>query len=92
MLVYGYDGSFKRGWGGKGKPLADISNDPTPPYDWKSGPPPDQEEFAPTLHRVHIAPDGLVYVCERGDDPRWSKRPFTEAGISNLVANFKGAV
>jgi hypothetical protein len=58
VLVYGYDGSFKRGWGGKGKALADISNDPTPPYDWKSGPPPDQQEFAPALHCVHIAPDG----------------------------------
>lgn len=68
VLVYGYDGSFKRGWGGKGKALADISNDPTPPYDWKSGPPPDQQEFAPALHCVHIAPDGLVYVCERGAD------------------------
>jgi hypothetical protein len=68
VLVYGYDGSFKRGWGGKGKALADISNDPTPAYDWKAGSPPDQQEFAPALHCVHIAPDGLVYVCERGDD------------------------
>jgi hypothetical protein len=68
VLVYDYDGKFKRGWGGHGKPLEQISNDPTPPYDWKSGPPPDQEEFAPALHCVHFSVDGLVYVCERGSD------------------------
>ena len=68
VLVYGYDGSFKRGWGGHGKPLEKISNDPTPPYDWKAGAPPDQEEFAPALHCIHLTTDGLVYVCERGSD------------------------
>jgi len=69
VLVYDMDtGAFKRGWGGHGIPLSEISNDPTPPYDWKLGPPPDQKEFAPALHCVHIAPDGLVYVCERGSD------------------------
>ena len=77
VLVYGYDGSFKRGWGGKGKALADISNDPTPPYDWHAGPPPDQEEFAPLLHCIHIAPDGLVYVCERGSN---RVQAFTKQG------------
>jgi len=69
VLVYDMDNySFKRGWGGHGKSLASISNDPTPPYDWKSGPPPDQEEFAPALHCVHFAVDNLVYICERGSD------------------------
>jgi hypothetical protein len=69
VLVYDMDsGSFKRGWGGHGKPLEQISNEPTPPYDWKSGPPPDQEEFAPALHCVHFSVDNLVYVCERGSD------------------------
>ena len=29
---------------------------------------PDLKEFAPALHCVHIAVDGLVYVCERGSD------------------------
>ena len=66
VLVYGYDGSFKRGWGGKGMPLSEITNTPTPPYDWKGGPPPDMREFAPALHCIHITQDGLVYVCERG--------------------------
>ena len=66
VLVYGYDGSFKRGWGGHGVPLSAISNDPTPPYEWKGGPPPPLDEFAPALHCVHITQDGLVYVCERG--------------------------
>ena len=41
VLVYDMDtGAFKRGWGGKGTPLNEIDNDPTPPYD-PSGPPPD---------------------------------------------------
>lgn len=66
VLVYGYDGSFKRGWGGHGVPLSEISNAPTPPYDWTGGPPPELQEFAPALHCVHITQDGLVYVCERG--------------------------
>src|ERR1041384_5460825 len=66
VLVYGYDGSFKRGWGGHGMPLSEITNTPTPPYQWTGGPPPELKEFAPALHCVHIAQDGLVYVCERG--------------------------
>lgn len=68
VLVYGYDGVFKRGWGGHGIPLSEIDNNPTPPYDWKSGPPPDQKQFAPALHCAHISVDGLVYICERGSD------------------------
>jgi hypothetical protein len=69
VLVYDMDkGTFKRGWGGHGKPLAEISNDPTPPYDWRTGPPPDLQEFAPALHCIHISVDGLVYVCERGSN------------------------
>jgi hypothetical protein len=68
ILVYDMDtGAFKRGWGGHGIPLSEIDNDPTPPYDiW--GPPPDQKQFAPALHCVHVSKDGLVYVCERGSD------------------------
>lgn len=69
VLVYDMDtGAFKRGWGGHGIPLSEIDNGPTPPYDWKSGPPPDQKEFAPALHCVHLSTDGFVYVCERGSD------------------------
>jgi hypothetical protein len=37
------------------------------PYDL-SGPPPDEKNFVPTLHCVHISVDGLVYVCERNAD------------------------
>ena len=69
VLVYDMDtGAFKRGWGGHGIPLSEIDNAPTPPYDWRSGPPPDQKQFAPALHCVHISTDGLVYICERGSD------------------------
>jgi hypothetical protein len=68
VLVYDYDGKFKRGWGGHGIALSEIDNDPTPPYDWKAGGPPDQKQFAPALHCVHFSTDGLVYVCERGSD------------------------
>lgn len=67
VLVYDMDnGDFKRGWGGRGMPLNEITNDPIPPYDWRSGPPPLVDQFVPALHCVHIAVDGLVYVCERG--------------------------
>lgn len=65
VLVYDYDGRFKRGWGGKGMPLSQISNDPTPPYDWKAGPPPDQDQLSADLHCIHLSVDGLVYVCDR---------------------------
>ena len=68
ILVYDMDtGAFKRGWGGKGIPLKEIVNGPTPPYD-VSGPPPDQTQFAPAIHCVHFSRDGLVYTCERGSD------------------------
>jgi len=68
VLVFDMDtGAFKRGWGGHGVPLSEIDNDPTPPYDI-SGPPPDQMQFAPALHCVHLSKDGLVYICERGSD------------------------
>jgi len=68
ILIYDMDtGAFKRGWGGHGIPLSEIDNDPTPNYD-TSGPPPDQKQFAPALHCVHVSTDGFVYVCERGSD------------------------
>jgi len=65
ILVYDYDGKFKRGWGGKGMPLSQISNAPTPDYDWKKGPPPDQDQLSTDLHCIHLSVDGLVYVCDR---------------------------
>jgi hypothetical protein len=83
VLVYNMDsGAFKRGWGGHGIPLSEIDNDPTPPYD-TSGPPPDQKQFAPALHCVHISVDGLVYVCERGSD---RVQAFTKEG--KFVSSF----
>lgn len=67
VLVYDMDnGDYKRGWGGRGMPLDEISNEPTPPYEWTGGPPPDQDAFAPDLHCIQISADDLVYVCERG--------------------------
>ena len=67
ILVFDMDtGAFKRGWGGKGQPLSEISNDRVPPYD-TSGPPPDIDDFV-VLHCIHISRDGLVYVCDRGND------------------------
>ena len=68
ILVYDMNsGAFKRGWGGHGVPLSEISNEPTPNYDI-NGLPPDQKEFAPILHCVVLSKDGLVYVCERGSN------------------------
>jgi hypothetical protein len=83
VLVYDMDkGTFKRGWGGHGMPLSEIDNAPTPPYDTKSDPP-DQKQFAPALHCVHISVDGLVYVCERGSNRIQS---FTKDG--KFVSSF----
>ena len=82
VLVYGYDGNFKRGWGGHGIPLSEVDNNPTPPYD-TSGPPPDQQQFAPALHCVHFSVDKLVYVCERGAD---RVQVFTKEG--KFVSSF----
>ncbi len=65
LLVYDMNtGAFKRGWGGHGMALSEIDLTPVQPYDI-SGPPPDEKNFVPTLHCVHISVDGLVYVCER---------------------------
>jgi DNA-binding beta-propeller fold protein YncE len=67
ILVFDMDtGVFKRGWGGKGVPLSDIPNERMPAYD-TSGPPPDIKEFN-QLHCIHLSDDGLVYVCDRGND------------------------
>jgi hypothetical protein len=69
VLVYDMDtGAFKRGWGGHGMPLRDITNDPIPGYKWNGGPPPDEKQFVPDLHFVEFAKDGLVYVGERGQN------------------------
>ena len=78
VLVYDMDnGEYKRGWGGRGKPLSEIDNGPTPPYEWDGGPPPDMDGLAPAVHCVMISDDGLVYVCERGMN---RIQVFTKAG------------
>jgi hypothetical protein len=61
-------GTFKRGWGGHGMPLSEISNDPIHGYVWDGGPPPEERNFAPTLHFIEISNDRRVYVGERGQN------------------------
>jgi hypothetical protein len=69
VLVFDMDtGAFKRGWGGHGMPLSEISNDPIPPYKWTGAAPPDEKQFVPDLHFAEISKDKLVYVGERGQD------------------------
>ena len=61
-------GAFKRGWGGHGMPLSEISNDPIPGYKWTGGPPPEERNFVPELHFVEISKDRRVYIGERGQN------------------------
>jgi len=69
VLVYDMDtGAFKRGWGGHGMPLSEVSNDPIPPYEWDGSRPPEEPNFVPDLHFLEISNDGLVYVGERGQN------------------------
>jgi hypothetical protein len=51
LLIYDMDTfAFKRGWGGHGMPLCEISNAPIPPYQWNGAPPPPERNFVPDLH------------------------------------------
>jgi hypothetical protein len=69
VLVYDMDtGAFKRGWGGHGMPLSEISNDRIPPYKWTGAPPPEEKNLVPDLHFVEFDKDGLVYIGERGQN------------------------
>jgi len=69
LLVYDMDtGDFKRGWGGHGMPLDEVSNDPIPPYEWTGAPPPEERNFVPDLHFVEISTDRRVYIGERGQN------------------------
>ena len=61
-------GAYKRGWGGHGMPLSEVSNAPIPPYTWTGAPPPDERNFVPDLHFVEISKDRLVYIGERGQN------------------------
>jgi hypothetical protein len=67
VLVYDAStGAYKRGWGGHGMPLSEITNDPIPGYKWTGGPPPDEKNFVPELHFIEISRDRRVYIGERG--------------------------
>ena len=69
VIVYDMTtGAFKRGWGGHGMPLSEITNDPLPTYKWTGGPPPDEKNLVPDLHFVEISKDRKVYVGERGQN------------------------
>ena len=69
LLVYDAStGAFKRGWGGHGMPLGEITNEPLSKYTWKGEPPPEEKNFVPQLHFIEISKDRLVYVGERGQN------------------------
>jgi len=61
-------GAYKRGWGGHGMPLSEITNEPIPGYVWDGQPPPEERNFVPALHFVEISNDRLVYIGERGQN------------------------
>jgi hypothetical protein len=69
VLVYDAStGAYKRGWGGHGMPLSEISNAPIPPYTWTGAPPPPERNFVPDLHFLEISRDRLIYIGERGQN------------------------
>ena len=69
VLVYdATTGAYKRGWGGHGMPLSEITNDRIASYTWTGGPPPEEKNFVPDLHFVEISKDRLVYIGERGQN------------------------
>ena len=49
-------------------PLSEISNEPIPGYTWTGEPPPEERNFAPTLHFIEISRDRRVYIGERGQN------------------------
>jgi len=62
IIVYDSEtGAFKRLWSAYGNKPDDAKQEPYTPDGW----PPQQ--FS-TVHAVHISNDGLVYVCDRGND------------------------
>ena len=61
-------GAYKRGWGGHGMPLSEVSNEPTPPYKWTGAPPPPENNFVPDLHFLEISKDRQIYIGERGQN------------------------
>ena len=93
VLVYDMDnGDFKRGWGGRGMPLNQISDEPTPAYEWTGAPPPDQDAFAPALHCILISADGLVYVCERGMNRIQGSRSKASTSARSMSRRYAGVL
>jgi len=99
VLVYSMDtGDFKRGWGGHGMPLSEISNDAIPAYVWDGTRPPPQANFVPDMHFLEISNDGLVYVGERGQnriqvfqkDGTWVKDFYVAEGTPGRGAGCGG--
>ena len=69
VLVYDMNtGAYKRGWGGHGMPLSEITNERISTYSWPAAQPPDEKNFVPDLHFVEFSKDGLVYIGERGQN------------------------
>jgi hypothetical protein len=69
VLIYDMNtGAYKRGWGGHGMALSEITNDPLPKYKWTGGPPTEEKNLVPDLHFVEISKDRKVYVGERGQN------------------------
>jgi hypothetical protein len=65
ILVFDLDTlAFKRGWGAYGKPLAEISLDPTD-HEWVGGTPPKEFEGHVTMN---VSRDGYVYAADRAAD------------------------
>src|SRR5687767_15985084 len=66
VLVYdATTGAFKRGWGGHGMPLSEVTNENIAGYKWTGGPPPEEKNFVTNLHYVEISNDRRVYNEER---------------------------
>jgi hypothetical protein len=104
VLVYDAStGAYKRGWGGHGMPLSEVTNDPIPGYKWTGGPPPEERNFVPELHFIEISRDRRVYVGERGQnriqvfttEGKWLQdimvSPNTPARGCGGVASVKGS-
>ncbi len=101
LLVYDMNtGAFKRGWGGHGMPLSEITNDKIPSYNWTGAPPPEEKNFVPDLHFAEIDKDGLVYVGERGQDRisiytkqgKWVKDYYVSPNTPSQRANDCGGL
>lgn len=85
VVVYDSDtGKFKRGWGGYGMPLDQVTNPGSAaegaavaPAARYSPAHPLSKQFGRFVHCVRLSADGFVYVCDREND---RIQVFTKAG------------